>query len=514
MKIIQTYYSFNNLNNPMLDRGSFYTPTFQWMSMALSCVLLKRHFKNVSLYCNREAIDFLKYELKLPYDHFIEIGPIPQEYIDSNLWAIPKLYTYSLQKQPFIHVDIDWYMFEKPDYSVLNGGLIAQNIEYDDLQSNRKIINLMCDNHVIFPDEVLNHINSNNILRVANAGFFGGSDIPFFQYYINEAFNFINSNIHILLDMKNGFINSIYEQLFFYIFAQNRNKSIHCVTSGDYLSTRFDWLPIDLSYLPKQGYMHFIAGIKRNINAFKFVSHYLRHLSPAIFSRIISVSQYYKIDGKDSLNHLSIYSDSDCREFDFSSEILFNRTYRILEASTDLFPLSKLSDVVLNKQDEKATLFYKLDSRAHDVLKNVKRTWQNVLNVRKESINLIWSLDNLKVDRHINISIPSHIEYTVISQEDMDILTYPNKNPINECILIAYFDIEELKHKEIILSGIAYKIFKLIELYDSISIFDCITTLLDNLDLESNEYLQSYATIRKMIISGVKDFIYIIGIKS
>ena len=44
-------------------------------------------------------------------------------------WAYPKLLTYSLQKEPFIHVDGDVYLPNKLDNTIEMSELIAQNKE-------------------------------------------------------------------------------------------------------------------------------------------------------------------------------------------------------------------------------------------------------------------------------------------------------------------------------------------------------------------------------------------------
>ena len=50
---------------------------------------------------------------------------------------------------------------------------------------------------------------------MANAGVLGGNDVKFIQYYTEQAYRFIYNNDRILKLNHDGFINSVYEQLFF-----------------------------------------------------------------------------------------------------------------------------------------------------------------------------------------------------------------------------------------------------------------------------------------------------------
>ncbi len=78
----------------------FLTADMNWKSMAVSCLLLKKHYGSVTLYCNGSVKEIVS-ELKIPYDEIVVIPDFMQEYKGCNLWALPKIYTYSQQKTPF-----------------------------------------------------------------------------------------------------------------------------------------------------------------------------------------------------------------------------------------------------------------------------------------------------------------------------------------------------------------------------------------------------------------------------
>ena len=110
MRFLQTYYSFSTDEDPMFDKAGFLSPEFHWITMAISCLLLKQHYGHVTLYCNSKAKKVVE-ELCIPYDQIVTIPNIMEGYSGYELWALPKLYTYSKQHEPFLHVDCDFLLY-------------------------------------------------------------------------------------------------------------------------------------------------------------------------------------------------------------------------------------------------------------------------------------------------------------------------------------------------------------------------------------------------------------------
>lgn len=281
MKIVQTYYSYADNKNPIYDTAGFLTADMNWKSMAVSCLLLKKHYGSVTLYCNGSVKEIVS-ELKIPYDEIVVIPDFMQEYKGCNLWALPKIYTYSQQKTPFLHVDCDWFMFDRLSTQIEKSDVIGQNIEYDDQYYNKRTFEKMLSYGCEFPLWIKDIAESSSILRVINAGVLGGQDISFIQEYVELIKKFIHANVDTLRKINDGFVNSIYEQLFLYILSQKHRKEIGLCTVGDKLSTKFDWLPMDFSCSPKTGYMHMLAGIKRQFKSYVFVSQYLHYINPTV----------------------------------------------------------------------------------------------------------------------------------------------------------------------------------------------------------------------------------------
>ena len=286
MRFLQTYYSFSTDEDPMFDKAGFLSPEFHWITMAISCLLLKQHYGHVTLYCNSTAKKVVE-ELCIPYDQIVTIPNIMEGYSGYELWALPKLYTYSEQHEPFLHVDCDFLLYDSLPDSFWKADLFAQNIEYDDQLYNRKCI----DRFIQVGGKIPNFADielKNKIISVANAGVLGGNDVKFIQYYTEQAYRFIYNNDRILKLNHDGFINSVYEQLFFYCLAQKYNKTISYCTEGEKLSTLFDWMNLDMSCLKKHGYCHMLGNIKKRNDAQIFASRLLEKIDPALHHHIIN----------------------------------------------------------------------------------------------------------------------------------------------------------------------------------------------------------------------------------
>ena len=100
MKVI---YSFNSYAGKI-------TPGYWYLRMAeLSVQSMKNCGYRVELYVDAESVDFFRGDLFcVPFDavHIVNFMQFPH---DSAYWNFGKLYVYSLQNEPFLHVDFDTY---------------------------------------------------------------------------------------------------------------------------------------------------------------------------------------------------------------------------------------------------------------------------------------------------------------------------------------------------------------------------------------------------------------------
>jgi hypothetical protein len=135
-----------------------------------------------------------------------------------ELWALGKIYAYSIQEKPFIHVDSDVYIWKKFDDDLENASLLCQSKEEGDPYSgvySRIFFNLV--KHVNYYPRILERsIDRNEGFRAINAGILGGHNIDFYKKYTKEAFEFVNRNIDKLDKIDVGSFNIIFEQFLFF----------------------------------------------------------------------------------------------------------------------------------------------------------------------------------------------------------------------------------------------------------------------------------------------------------
>ena len=155
MKAVQTLWTRGQ--SLLADGFGWAHPQYNLMSWALSSLCLSEHFNEVVLYTDSIGYEMLVKKLGLPYtdvviqyDHFT--CPPPH-------WAYAKVMTYSLQKEPFIHVDGDVYLPHPLRKEIETANLIAQNEEVGSGYYRKMMDNIM-EQKLMFPDFLKKEIES------------------------------------------------------------------------------------------------------------------------------------------------------------------------------------------------------------------------------------------------------------------------------------------------------------------------------------------------------------------
>ena len=284
MNIIQTLYvdeSVDLYKNPI----GWVKPEFHSMAWALSCLQLKKFYKSVTLYANKHAADFLINDLGLPYDkvvYFPESYRLPH----NKLWALPKLWTYSMQETPFLHVDGDVFLFNKIEEKILNNDIVGQNIEiateyYTETQKEIE------EHFTYLPDVVRKDFESRIPIRAINAGILGGNDIRLFKEYTKEAFEYINNNIDSLSLMNADRFNVFFEQHLLYAMMKQRSSSIGVIYDDIIEDKGYQYVG-NIQETPfKRDYIHLLGHFKRDKVTCVLMALKLRQLYPDFYERIL-----------------------------------------------------------------------------------------------------------------------------------------------------------------------------------------------------------------------------------
>ena len=259
MRIVQTFWS----GGGSLLQYSYGWPNaeFNLMSWALSCCSLCEHFKEVELYTDKRGYNVLIEKLQLPYTkvHIIYDDDLclPQH------WAYAKVKTYSMQEEPFLHVDGDMY-FPKPiSDEILSAQLIAQNREIGTVYYRSMMNRILRHPEIHLPQCISDSLKKQEIASY-NMGIFGGHDIAFIRDYCNQSFEFLSSN-HMNDPTKiyaREVCNILFEQVLFAVLADKEKRFVATigrpVCDKGYTSYEF----CNLTDYENKNFFHILGGHK------------------------------------------------------------------------------------------------------------------------------------------------------------------------------------------------------------------------------------------------------------
>lgn len=226
MNIIQSFFNKRITPQNLNYRGGYLSSFVFWLSIAYSCLLLKRNNPTLRLlfYGNETIVHILKDLFKLPYDKYY----ICDYNGDYNEWFYcwPKILTYQRQKEPFIHIDSDIFMWTPIPEALLKAPLVAQHKERD---SNfyREVFNEIKKDNIQLPQYIMQHCIGDKYISSFNAGIIGGNDLLFLQRYINNIINFVSKNKGNLDKASRKFLyNVVFEQWLYYGMTTFEHKEV------------------------------------------------------------------------------------------------------------------------------------------------------------------------------------------------------------------------------------------------------------------------------------------------
>lgn len=262
MRIVQTFWTAGK--SPLEESFGWRHPEYNLMSWALSCLSLREHYDEVVLYTDSLGKEILIDTLHLPYTDvqvvFDDFPCLPQH------WAMAKVKTYSLQTEPFLHVDGDVYIPNALPDVLLECPLVAQNKEIG-TNYYKDMMQRVCKNPNIVLPEYIRKALAEDSISSYNMGVFGGHDLQFIQRYCQEVFDFMNLNG--MNDPHNPNSNTecnvFFEQVIFAAMADrdfaNVDKVIeHDIYDQGYTADEF----CDLYNFMDRPLHHLLGGHKRN----------------------------------------------------------------------------------------------------------------------------------------------------------------------------------------------------------------------------------------------------------
>ncbi|SOD83040.1 DUF6734 family protein [Spirosoma fluviale] len=253
---------------------------FSWV---LSSLQLTQFYNKRELITDSIGAELAIGKLQLPYTHVsTDLETIKQ---DNYFWVSNKLYTYSIQNEPFIHLDTDAYLFKQLHSKLLTAPLVAQNFEYDHTYYTQSFQEVIA-NCTYLPDFI--RTDELGRLTAVNAGLIGGTNVSFFKEFETFTKEFFQKNETGLRKCTYENINIFVEQFLFKKFADYKNIPIDYVSSiefgpaPDYQMANFTQLPTNCPYIHVMNY-------KRNSTVCEQLAQRLWLESPELYERVLTV---------------------------------------------------------------------------------------------------------------------------------------------------------------------------------------------------------------------------------
>ncbi len=183
---MKAIYSFSGL--PFMQKSNErFTGGFKSKKAFLACAResiagARLTFNTVELYTDTEGKKLLKPLLSL-FDKVVNVT-VDKEYI--HFFAYVKLKSYSLQEEPFIHLDFDLILHEKLSDQILSSGLIVEFPEYYKWYRDKAYEYLQKAKNPVSPVKEYFSKPVKNPLAYCT-GLFGGNNIKLISAYTNTV---------------------------------------------------------------------------------------------------------------------------------------------------------------------------------------------------------------------------------------------------------------------------------------------------------------------------------------
>jgi len=440
MNIIQSYFNKNISISDINYTGGYLSPIVNWLSMAYSCLLLRRHnpYDRLIFYGDTDIIYLFEHVFELPYDEYHSVH-CNGNYSDW-FYCWPKIITYMAQNDAFIHVDNDVFMWTPIPPKLRKAQLVAQHMEKDS-QFYIDVYRQINKDGVIIPDYIKTCF-SGKYVNSFNAGLLGGNDILFFKEYTLEIQKFLDTNVpKILASDKKFLYNVVFEQWLFFGMTKKFKKNVTTFYERPIIdfNMREAHVPSQILSLEDLEYMH-VMEHKDNIRCNRFITYKMQSDFPKEYEKIISAC--WKLGLKSSLNACYLDSNSENPEIFYRShklKELFNLT------NESLSELKLYEDDKKNKQRRYAQqhAYYLELQKAHNLLIDMYRKDKKTLARYSLTLN------------------PYLIIMENVSPSLIDLLVYKTKKPLlSDPIILQLYNPTFNKIDEFIWSKKKYSLLK------------------------------------------------------
>lgn len=257
----------SNYNSTWLSRRHF---AFSWI---LSVETARRHYQPTFLFTDDKGVEFLVEGIGVEVDYVsTELNALKNH--DSDWWALGKILTYNIQKEPFIHIDNDVFLWKRLPLRLENAPVFAQNPEYfisgkSDCYTPEKIEAIIQkENRGWLPPEWLWYrAFCGDLQKGICCGIFGGNQVDFINHYSDTVIKIIehpiNKAIIAQIDNKSDYM-ALLEQFVLATFIDYH--AFHTISCYKNINIEYLFEDVEEAFRcgDEKGFTHLIGGAKRN----------------------------------------------------------------------------------------------------------------------------------------------------------------------------------------------------------------------------------------------------------
>jgi len=277
MKIV---YSYWDTGNGLKKPGNWFNTQFMLSSMVMSVLNSYKHYGRVEMVTDSASKVWIE-KLGLPFESIRTDLDELQKY-DKGSWALGKIKAYSIQEEPFLHVDLDVILFEPLSQKLVNNDLYVQNFEPFHIDAYHKTympyIELIEDLGTDLP------IGFHDKKQAVNLGIYGCNNLEFNKLYCDSVFRFIENNekkFKSIVPLHKLCV--IWEQYFWAVIADKLKMSIGTIIDPHY------------KLASEKGYFHLLIDKYKKDIADNFYEH-VKTIYPEYYQLINKLLEFEKIE--------------------------------------------------------------------------------------------------------------------------------------------------------------------------------------------------------------------------
>ncbi|MEO5929519.1 MAG: DUF6734 family protein [Candidatus Kapaibacterium sp.] len=266
------------------------------LAWILSVESARKHYPETALFTDDDGAAMLVEGIGLRFDHVsLELNALRDH--DPEWWALGKIMTYRAQREPFIHIDNDVFLWKRLPERMERAPVCAQNPEYfmegasyykPELLEHA----LLGDGAGWLPEEWRWYRSMGGVQRAESCGIVGGSNTDFISYYADQAIRMVEhpDNARGWERLANRSEHNVLIEQYF-LAACIEHQRHHAAPDGD-IGIEYLFNSLDDAFVPMRasqaGYTHLIADSKKSAALAERLERRVARDYPELYERCVA----------------------------------------------------------------------------------------------------------------------------------------------------------------------------------------------------------------------------------